>query len=187
MEQFEVIKRITLALQRTLAADLEDALGRAVPVLFAYDAARKPGQEQMTLVQVGLQRRQGNVDREYEAQGEGEQFRNPPLLLRAHYLLSAWATPPEDQVLIGAALRAFLDQPELALEGDDEEVVAYAGTPSVDLDTLTAEEHRALASALGMPFAPSVGYWVDFRLRSGKVTPIKRVRERVMDFRKIEG
>ena len=40
---------------------------------------------------------------------------------------------------------------------------------------------------LKMPLAPSVGYAVDFRIRSGKVSPIKRVKERIIDYRKIEG
>ena len=65
--------------------------------------------------------------------------------------------------------------------------MGYTGVPEVSLDTLSVSEHRDLASMLGVPFGPSVGYWVDFNLRSGQTTPIKRVRERVMDFRKIEG
>jgi hypothetical protein len=184
VQQFEVIKQISLTLARMLEEDLQLALGREIPVHHHYEARKG---ESLTLIQTGVQRRSGNVDREYEVVDGQEQFRNPPLLMRAHYLVSAWAKPPEDQALLGAVLRTFLDRPNLTLEGDATDMVAYAGIPSIDLDTLSTEEHRLLSSTLGVPFAPSVGYYVEFRLRSGQVTVIKRVRERVMDFRKIEG
>src|SRR5690606_6503016 len=34
---------------------------------------------------------------------------------------------------------------------------------------------------------PSVGYWVDFVVQSARTTPSKRVKERVIDFKKIDG
>ena len=185
MQQFEVIKGITLAMARTLETQLREAFGRDIPVRFRYADVKG---ECLTLCHAGVVRRAGNVDREYELRGGAEQFRNPPMLLRAQYFVSAWAEPPEDQAILGAILRTFLDRPHLEIEGEDEEeMIAYAGIPEVCLDTITLEEHRDLAQGFGMPFAPSVAYCVDFRLQSGKVTPIKRVKERVMDFKKIEG
>jgi hypothetical protein len=38
-----------------------------------------------------------------------------------------------------------------------------------------------------MPLAPSVAYWTNFVIQSATTQTIKRVRERVMDFKKIDG
>lgn len=184
MQQFIVLKRITLTLQRMLEEGLLDALGRKVPVVFRHDPSLS---EQVGLLQVGIQRRGEVLDREFEVVDGVETFRNPPIGLRVQYLVSAWATPPEDQLLLGAVLRIMHDNSRLELSAEDEEIVGYSGTPEASLDTLTVSEHRELATAVGAPFGPSVGYWIDFNLRSGVTTQIKRVRERVMDFRKIEG
>lgn len=167
-----------------LERGLADAVGRQVPVVFAHDPSLS---EQVGLIQVGIQRRGEVLDREFEVEDGVESFRNPPIGLRVQYLVSAWATPPEDQLLLGAVMRTMHDNSRLDLSEADEELVGYSGIPEASLDTLSVSEHRELASAVGAPFGPSVGYWVDFNLRSGVSTPVKRVRERVMDFRKIEG
>lgn len=185
--QFRVIKDITQALGRKLAAGASEGLGRPVPVFFAYEEGlRKKGA--LTVVQVALSGRGGNAEREYERAPDGtEQFRNPPLLLRAHYLISAWDTPPEDQVLLGVAIRTLHDDAELQTEGDEEHTVSYDGRPSLELRALPFEEHKARAEAFQMPIAPSVELTVDFVIRSARLQTIKRVKERVMDFRKIDG
>lgn len=187
MEQFQVIKHITLILGRMLEESVREATGKKVRVLYAYeDGLRK--KSALTVIQYALTSRSGQRDREYEFAGGGERFRNPPLLFQAHYIVSAWATPPDDQELLGAVLRTFLDRAWLEPEaGDEEMITAYAGVPSIDIKPLSLEEHRTLCDAYGMPLAPSMRYLVDFRLQSGKVTPIKRVKERVIDYRKIEG
>lgn len=187
MEQFQVFKQVTLILARMLEESVGEALGRRIPVRFEHAPDLRQGDGALTLVFCHVHRRAGDHDREYEFADGGERFRNPPILLRAHYLLSAWATPPEDQVLIGAAMRTFLDRPYLEPEGmEEEKAIGYAGVPSVDLEPLGFEEQRAALAAFGMPMAPTARYSVDVRLQSGKTTPIKRVKERIMDFRKIE-
>lgn len=189
MEQFEVIKAVSSILARTLADGVSEAVGHRVPVTFEYGPDARKGKGSLTLVHCELRTRPGKDDREYERLPDGsEQFRDRPLLLRSRYLLSAWATPPEDQALLGAALRILHDRPALDCKGPEEEaVVAYAGVPTATIDSLELAEHKLLADAYGMPLAPSMTYWVEYRLRSGKVTPIKRVLERVTDFRKIDG
>lgn len=187
MQQFQVIKQITTILGRMLESHVSELVGSKVGVRYAYeDGLRK--KSCLTVQHTGLESRAGDRDREYEFRAGGEQFRNPPLLLRSHYIISAWATPPEDQALIGAVLQTFLDHPFLEpADPDEEEVVGYAGIPSIELEPLSLERHRALTELLAMPLAPSAGYWVDLRIRSAKVTPIKRVKERIIDYRKIEG
>lgn len=188
MEQFAVLSVVTQILGRTLEESVSEALGRKVRVLYEYEPDAREGNGALTVCFVNVRRRPGDSDREHELTEQGEQFRNPPILLRSTYLVSAWAKPPADQALLGAALRTFLDKPYLELRGMEEErVIGYAGVPSVDMGTLALDEHRQMADGFGMPLAPSVAYFVDIRIQSGKSTPIKRVRERVIDYRKIEG
>jgi len=188
VEQFTVLSVVSRILGRTLQESVSEALGRDIRILFEHEEGARDGNGALSVCFINIRRRPGDSDREYELTNEGEKFRNPPLLLRSQYLVSAWAKPPTDQELLGAALRTFLDRPYLDARGMEEEAaIGYAGVPSVDMATLSVEEHRQIAGGFGMPIAPSVLYSVDIRLQSGKSTPIKRVRERVIDYRKIEG
>lgn len=186
-QQFRVMKHITLALGRTLEASAAEALGAKVRVAFEYSPDLKKAPGAFTVLHCGLSRRGGNADREYERTPEGERFRAPPALFRARYVVSCWAPAPDDQELLGVALRTFHDKGELEVQGEEEETVAYRGRPSVELEALGFEEHKKVAEALAIPLAPSIAYWVDFVIQSARVTPIKRVKERVMDFKKIDG
>jgi Pvc16 N-terminal domain len=192
MQQYRVLKHISLCLGRTLENSLAECLDRPVRVLHGYppgtlEAARE-GQQALTVIHCGLNSRGGNSDREFEVVDGQEQFRNPPLLLRARYLISAWAPPPDDQELLGVVLRTFHDQRDLPTEGEEAKSVSYNGRPSISLQTISLEEHHLLGQAHGMPIqAPSVSYWVEFAIQSAKTTIIKRVKERVTDFRNIEG
>lgn len=186
--QFRVMKHITLALGRTLEASAAEALGKKVRVAFEYSPDLKKAPGAYTIVHCGLGRRGGNAEREYERTRDGaEIFRNPPMLLRARYVVSCWAPAPDDQELLGVALRTFHDHPEVEVVGEEEQTVAYEERPTIEMEALAFDEHRKVAEAHGMPLAPSVGYWVDFVVQSTKITPIKRVKERVIDFRKIDG
>lgn len=186
--QYRVIKHITLALGRKIESALHAEMGKKVRVAYEYSADLKGSPGGITVIQCGLQGRGGNVEREYERdQGGKERFRNPPIALKARYLVSAWAPAPDDQELLGLVLRTFHDDRELETQGEEEETVSYDGRPIIELDAPSFDEHKALAEALGMPLAPSVCYWVDFVIQSARTTPIKRVKERVIDFKKIDG
>ncbi|MCO5167047.1 MAG: DUF4255 domain-containing protein [Planctomycetes bacterium] len=186
--QYRVMKHITLALGRTLEASAAEALGKKVRVAYEYSPDLKKAPGGFTVLHCGLARRGGNADREYERTSEGERFRNPPVLLRARYVVSCWAPSPDDQELLGVALRTFHDHAEVEVQGEEEATVApYEGRPTIEMEALGFDEHKKVAEALGIPLAPSVAYWVDFVIQSGRTTPIKRVRERVMDFKKIDG
>jgi hypothetical protein len=191
MDQYRVIKHITLTLGSMLEASLVEALGPAgkkVRVAYEYSPELKKSPGSITICQVGLQGRGGNTDREYERDTQGREiFRNPPLLLKSRYLISAWAPAPEDQELLGLVLRTFHDHRELEAEGDADRTAAYDGRPGIELENLSFNDHKDLCGLLGMPLAPSAAYWVDFVVQSATTTTIKRVRERVMDFKKIDG
>jgi hypothetical protein len=187
LQQFEVIKATTLCLGRMIETHVSEAIGRKINVIYEYSPEARRGAGSVSIHFIELKPGANTEQREYEHNGGQEQFRAPPMVFQARFLVSAWAKPPEDQALLGAIMRTFLDHPMLAFSGDEEQVVAYASEPSVNSRLLGLEEHSILANANQMPMAPSISYEVDLRLRSQKVTAIKRVRERVIDFRNIEG
>ena len=90
-----------------------EALGHEVGVHYEYSPDLRKGNGSVTIAYCGLTQRAATADREHEFVAGGEQFRNAPMLLKARYMVSAWAKPPEDQALLGAVLRTFLDEPFL--------------------------------------------------------------------------
>lgn len=185
--QFRVIKHITLALGRTLEASISEALGKKVKVAYEYSPDLKKPPGAITVAYCGLAHRGGNAEREYERTKEGEIFRNPPLLMRSRFLISCWAPAPDDQELLGLVLRTMHDHPEVETAGEEEKTVSYEGRPSIEMEQLSFDEHKKIADGLGMPVAPSACYWVDYVVQSARTSVIKRVKERVIDFKKIDG
>jgi len=189
-EQFKVMKHITLALGRQLEASAQDALGKKVRVAYEYSPDLKKAPGAFSIIQCGLTRRGGNAEREYERTAKGDEiFRNPPVLLKTRYIVSCWAPAPDDQELLGIAIRTFHDHREVETAGPEDDTVAHdgGGRPVLEMEALSFDEHKKVAEAVGMPVAPSIAYWVDFVVQSAMTTPIKRVRERVIDFKKIDG
>jgi hypothetical protein len=187
VQQFEVIKATALCLGRMIETNVSEAIGHKFNVLYEYSPDARRGSGSVSIHFVGLAPGANTEQREYEHNGGQEQFRAPPMIFQARFLVCAWAKPPEDQALLGAVMRTFLDHPMLDYDANEESVVAYSTAPSVHSRMLGLEEHSLLATANQMPIAPAISYEIDLRLRSQKVTTIKRVRERVVDFRNING
>jgi hypothetical protein len=187
-QQYRVLKHIALALGRTLETQVTAAMGKKVRVAYEYAPDLKKAPGALTIVHCGLAHRGGNVEREYErGPGGAEIFRNPPLLVRTRYLISCWAPAPDDQELLGLVLRTFHDCAEVETQGEEEQTVSYEGRPTIEMEALSFDEHKRIAEGFGMPLAPSVAYWVDCVVQSARTSPIKRVKERVIDFKKIDG
>jgi hypothetical protein len=186
--KYRVLKHVSLALGRRLETSVHEALGKKVRVAYEYTPDLKKAPGAITVLHAGLTRRGGNAAREYERTKKGEeQFRNPPVLLRGRFIVSCWAPPLDDQELLGVVIRTFHDHPQVEPQGEEEHTVSYdGGKPDIELETLSLEEHKKLCEAFGMPLAPSVAYWVDLVVQSAVTTPIKRVKERVIDVHKIE-
>ena len=117
----------------------------------------------------------------------------PPLLMVARYLVTAWAPAPEDQELLAAAIRVLYDTVELKPtseepEGDkNEDAVHWEDHPTLDLaQRFSLDEARITCESLGIPLRPSVRYDVNFRLDSERKTVVKRVKERIVDYKKLD-
>lgn len=186
-DQFKVLKHVSLALAATLEREVSAAVGRPVRVLHRHDPAELARGPALTLLHLEALTRGENLDREYEQGPSGERFRRQPLPMKSRFLVSAWAPAPEDQELLGAALRAFHDHPTLEVEGPAADAAAYDAVPTVDLAPVPFAELERIATAFRMPVAPSASYWVSYQIRSAISTPIKRVLERVVDYRQIKG
>jgi hypothetical protein len=185
-QQYQVIKHVSQALARQLEASFRDE-GKKTRIAFEYAPELKKNGA-VTILHYGFSTPAiDHVEREYERVQGGEQFRNPPLKLRAHFIVSCWAPAPDDQELMGLALRTLHDRNILETEGEEDETVAYEGRPPLEMHILSLDEHKKIAEAFGMPMAPSMAYWVDVTVQSALATPIKRVKERVIDFKKIDG
>ena len=50
----------------------------------------------------------------------------------------------------------------------------------------TLDECRLICESLGMPLRASVRYDVSFRLDSERKTTVKRVKERIVDYKKLD-
>jgi len=185
--QYRVIKHITLALGRTLEESISEALGKKVKVAYEYSPDLKKAPGAVTVVFLNTTHRGGNAEREYERTKEGEIFRNPPLLLRSRFLISCWAPAPDDQELLGLVYRTMHDHPDVETTGEEEKTVSYEGRPTIEMESLSFDEHKTIADGKGMPVAPSACYWVDYVIQSARTSVIKRVKERVIDFKKIDG
>jgi hypothetical protein len=191
--QHRCLRQISEALGRTLEAGLKECVGRAVPVHFAYQepvAGKKPSAH-VTVINYWVERvTDRNPDRVLCKTSTGEEYhRAAPLILAARYAISAWAPAPEDQELLMAAIRVLHDMTALEpTESKEENAVHWEDNPMPTLQQrFTLDEARLLAEAYGMPLRPSVRYDITFRLDSERKTRITRVKERIIDYKKLEG
>jgi len=135
-----------------------------------------------------------NPDRALCKTKEGDEFfRMPPLLMVARYLVTAWAPAPDDQELLAAAIRVLYDVVELAPSSDDpdsdrnEDAVHWEDHPTLDLaQRFSLDEAKIVCESLGIPLRASVRYDVNWRLDSERKTVVKRVKERIVDYKKLD-
>lgn len=192
--QHRVLRQISEALARTLSSGLKECTGKDIPVHFAHQPdLKKP---HVTAIHYWLERvNDRHADRVLCRTPEGDEFfRAPPLLLTGRWLITAWAPAPEDQELLAASMRVLYDavelQPSNPEEPDEKTEDAVHWEDHVTLDVsqrLSLDEAKLICDALGMPLRASVRYDISFRLDSERKTSIKRVKERIVDYKKLDG
>lgn len=123
-----------------------------------------------------------------------EFFRMPPLILTGRWLVTAWAPAPEDQELLGATMRVLYDAVSLKpvdpaeIDEKTEDAIHWEDNLTLDLSQrLTLDEAKLICESLGMPLRASVRYDISFRLDSERKTTVKRVKERIVDYKKLDG
>jgi hypothetical protein len=187
LDQFRVIRHVTQSLGGLIEREVSAAIGAPVQVLYGYTPEARSGSGSITVIHCSLDEVRASLDREYERVGDEERFRAGSLNVKSRFFVSAWADPPADLDLLGAVLRTFHDHTELQLESWEDTGFVYDEAPQIKPSPMTLAEHKLLADGYGMPLAPSICYTIEYRIQSVRTTTIKRVRERVIDIRKIDG
>jgi hypothetical protein len=189
--QHRVLRQITKAIAALLERGVAECLGKPIPVRFEFqEPARGKADPHLTLINYWIERAGDRLSDRVLCKTEGgdEYFRAPPLLMVARYCVTAWAPVPDDQELLAAALRVVYDNGELEQTGTDDDAIHFEDKPTLDLSTrFSIDEHRFVCESFGMPFRPAIRLDVNFKLDSERKTPIKRVKERVVDYRKMDG
>src|SRR5205085_1128920 len=141
----------------------------------------------VTAINYWIERTPGSVDRILCRTPDGEEyFRAASVTLVARYAITAWAPPPEDQELLMATTRVLHDATELAPAGEGD-AVHWEDKPMAELSSrFSFEEAQQFAQAYGMPLRPTLRCDIRFRLDSERKTPIKRVKERIVDYKKMD-
>jgi len=125
------------------------------------------------------------IDEEIDSDGQlREVARDMPLWLRLDYLISCWAqTPEEEQLLLGATIRAILEHPTLSganLKGE-----SFAPDDYIPLLLSQKLDETVLSrfwSSLNQPLKPAIQCWTTIPLFPTTGRPIQRVREREVRF-----
>ncbi|MBL9004813.1 MAG: DUF4255 domain-containing protein [Myxococcales bacterium] len=125
------------------------------------------------------------IDEEIDADGQlREVARDMPLWLRLDYLISCWAqTPEEEQLLLGATIRAILEHPTLS--GSELKGESFAPDDYIPLLLSQKLDETVLSrfwSSLNQPLKPAIQCWTTIPLFPTTGRPIQRVREREVRF-----
>lgn len=113
----------------------------------------------------------------------------PPTYLQMRFMVTPWLPSALDgHSALGAIMQHFNSYPEAAEEDIQGESIHQEDRPAFDLDTSfhTPDQIR-MWEAFARPFRPSLIYKVTLRMDSVKRMAIRRVREKVNLYRKLEG
>jgi hypothetical protein len=197
--QHHIIRDTSASLARLLRGELERG---GYPRIHIVDQAPKPDAIDGKLPAVSLYLHQLSLDPEgHDAtphaevvavgQPDGtvvEFLRRRRLWVRLDYLVSAWASTPDDeQLLLGLAIRAIMERTELT--GDD--LVGEAFEPDFQLAIVMSArlDDGALArfwSSLGQPIRPAIQVWTAVPILPEKLEELRRVRTRQVAVRPVE-
>lgn len=113
-----------------------------------------------------------------------EVAREMPLWVRLDYLISCWAqTPEEEQLLLGATIKALLEHPSLRgekLRGD-----AFEADDFIPLSMSQKLDEGVLSrfwSSLNQPLKPAIQCWTTIPIFPSTSVPIQRVQDREVRF-----
>jgi hypothetical protein len=114
--------------------------------------------------------------------------RRPPLLLDLRYVVTAFAESHRDELsLLGLVLRALWDSDEIVASEVVGESIHLEDRPGIEVGTATIEEMRSIWDSFQQPYRPSFSVTVEARLDSDVKRLVRRVREAIVDFKKMDG
>jgi hypothetical protein len=201
--QHEVVRDTSLTLAHILKTNLPAHLdNKPVDVVFdlpdekTVDAAQKAGKLLLSVFLIDAQRsrdfqtNEQPVIREEDEEGNVVEFRlAPPTAIRPRYLITPWTKESlEGQVVQGLIMQLFFDHSNFLEEDLQGDSIAVDDRCAINLDeSMKMDELLHVWQAMQRPFRPSLVYTVSAKLESGKRIAIRRVKERVLGYKKLEG
>ena len=177
-QQFKEIgyKRVHLV----VAAPKQDAVEGKLPAISVY-------LYNITLDEEGISNNRTAQFIEEEQGPDGqtrEVARDMPLWLRLDYLISCWAqTPEEEQLLLGATIKALLENPTLRgtqLKGESFEADDFI--PILMSQKLDEGVLSRFWTSLNQPLKPAIQCWTTIPLYPSTSRPVQRVQDREVRF-----
>jgi len=200
--QHEVVRDCSLTFAHILKTYLPPRLDQKpvectfeAPSDAAVDAAAAEGKILISVILIdtalsAIQQVEEPVIREEDDDGNIVEYRlGSPTMISPRYLITPFCKDPlEGQVVQGLIMQLFFDHPSFLPE--DVQGVSIHGearTPIHFDDKIRYHDQMAIWSGLGKPFRASLVYAADVRLDSARKTGIRRVMERILDYKKIQG
>lgn len=201
-KQHELIKDACLTLGGVIEKRVPPYLdGRALEVVYdppedaRLQKAKKAGTVLVSVLQIDATRskRQSTnqpVITDEDEEGNLVEYRlGAPTFVQIRFLVTPWLESSLDgQVVSGAILQHFNSFPET----DEKDIVGSSihpdDRPVYDLDeSMELDDIIRLWEAMGKPYRSSLVYTTSLKMDSVKRTAIRRVREKVNLYRKLEG
>jgi hypothetical protein len=129
--------------------------------------------------------------REVEEADDGtlrEFSRQPPLFLELRYIVTVYAESHKDELsLLGLALRALYDNDVIHEGKEIGDSIYLEDRPGIEVGAASYKEMRTIWESFQQPYRPSFTASVEARLDSKRKRLIRRVREAIVDFKKMDG
>jgi hypothetical protein len=203
--QHEVIRDATLTFAHILQTQLPPLLDNKrtkvecvfeVPDAKRIEAARTAGHILMSVVLIDVNRStiaqttEQPIVREEDEDGNIVEYKmGAPTFIMPRYLVTPWSGDPlQDQVVIGLILKVFFTRSEFRPEDiQGQSIFGETGPMVMLVEQFNLERQMKFWQVLGHPFRTSLVYGVNLCLESMQKSIVRRVKERVLDFKKLEG
>ena len=203
--QHEVVRDATLTFAHILKQQLPpflDEKQRVIECVFEIPDSKKvekahsEGKVLLSVILIDVNRStiaqtsEQPIVREEDEQGNIVEYKmGSPTFIMPRYLVTPWTGDPlHDQVLVGLILKVFFArsqfQPE-DIQGDS--IYGESGPLVMLIEQFNLERQMKFWQVLGHPYRPSLVYGVNLLMESMTKSIVRRVKERVLDFKKLEG
>ncbi len=112
-----------------------------------------------------------------------------PTFIQPRYLVTPWSGDSLfDQIVQGLVMKIFFAKTMFLPEDIQGKSISPDANPQIIFDErFGLEKQMKLWQVMGYPFKASIVYSVNLRIDSLNKVPVRRVKERILDYRKIEG
>jgi hypothetical protein len=199
-----VVRDASLTLAHLHNTQLPAHLEKNPPVVCVFEVPDKKTQEKaaaagqillsVILVDVGRsqisQTSEQPIIREEDEQGNIVEYKcGTPTFIMPRYLVTPWTGDPlQDQVVIGLIMKVFFARQQFRPEDIQGSSIMGEQGPMIMLyEAFNLERQMKLWQVMGHPYRSSLVYGVNLVLESMTKQVVRRVKERILDFKKLEG